>query len=47
VLADQARLGAGPNHTIATPTNPVNSSHRGLCTSDSADTTEMLIPTAS
>ena len=25
------------NHTIATPTNPVNDSHHGLCTSDSTD----------
>ena len=34
------------NHTIAAPTNPVNSSHHGLCTSTSTDATEMLIPTA-
>src|SRR6266496_4323714 len=34
------------NHTIAVPTKPVNRSHHGLCTSDSTDATEMLIPTA-
>ena len=34
------------NHTIATPTKPVNDSHHGLCTIESTDAIEMLIPTA-
>jgi hypothetical protein len=34
------------NHTIAPPTNAVNDSHHGLCTSESTDAIEMLIPTA-
>ena len=34
------------NQTMAAPTNPVNASHHGLCTSDNTDATEMLIPTA-
>ena len=33
------------NQSIATPTNAVNDSHHGLCTSDSIDATEMLTPT--
>ncbi len=34
------------NHTIAAPTKPVNESHHGLCTIDSTEAMEMLIPTA-
>jgi hypothetical protein len=34
------------NHTIASPTKPVKSSHQGLCTSDKTEAAEMLIPTA-
>lgn len=33
------------NHTIATPTNPVNVSHHGLWTIDSTDAIDRLMPT--
>ena len=34
------------NHTIAPPTNPVNASHQGLCSSDRTDAKDRLMPTA-
>ena len=34
------------NHTMATPTKPVNANHHALYTIDSTDAIEMLIPTA-
>jgi len=33
------------NQTIAPPTKPVNASHHGLCSSDSADAIIRLMPT--
>jgi len=33
------------NHTIATPTKPVNVSHHGLCTMDNTDAIVRLMPT--
>jgi len=34
------------NQTMATPTNPVNSSHQGLSHSDRLEATSRLTPTA-
>jgi hypothetical protein len=34
------------NQTMAPPTNAVKDSHHGLCTSESTDAIEMLMPTA-
>ena len=33
------------NQTMAPPTNPVNASHHGLCSSDSVEATIRLKPT--
>ena len=34
------------NQTIAPPTNPVNASHHGLCSSDRLEAMTRLMPTA-